>query len=139
MSIEVPSALRVARPNPHRIVAKYNSLLRYVDLRQYAPGGEEMLLRSRNLVMIAFDKMDRLTGQALTIGNHLFRSPQAKVPKEIENVVRLHARIHAVCDCIVHDLYFRKRAIAVPNDIEVPKVEVGREPDVTHTPSFSLI
>jgi hypothetical protein len=89
--------------------------------------------------VIAFDKMDRLTGQALSIGNHVLCPPQAKVPKEIENVVRLNAGVHAVCDCIVHGLHVRKRAIAVPNDIEVPEVEVGREPDITHTPSFSLI
>jgi len=89
--------------------------------------------------VIAFDKMDRLAGQALPVGNHLFRSSQAKVPKEIENVVRLHAGVHAVRDCIVHCLHICKRAIAVPNDIEVPEMEVRREPDAAHDPSFSLI
>jgi hypothetical protein len=89
--------------------------------------------------VIAFDKMDRLTSEALSIGNHLLCSSQTKVSKEIENVVRLNAGVHALCDCIVHGLHARKRAIAVPNDIEVPEVEVGREPDITHTPSISLI
>lgn len=46
MSIEMPAALRVAWPDSHRIVAKYNLLLRHVNLRQCAPAGEEMLLRS---------------------------------------------------------------------------------------------
>jgi hypothetical protein len=77
MSVEVPRALRVARPDPHRIVAKYNFLFRYVYLRQNTPGGKEMLLLSRSLVVIAFNKVDCLTGQALPIGNHLLRSPQA--------------------------------------------------------------
>jgi len=98
-----------------------------------------MLLRSRNLVVNAFDKVDRLTGQALSIGNHLLCPSQAKVPKDIEHVVRLNAGVYAVCDCIVHGLHARKKAIAVPNDIEVPQVEVGREPDIMHPPSFSLI
>ena len=32
MSVEVPRALRMMRPDPHRVMAKHNSLLRYVDL-----------------------------------------------------------------------------------------------------------
>jgi len=135
----VPRALRMARPDSHCVMAKHNSLLRYVNLGQHAPTGEEILLRSGDLVVIALDEMDRLAGQALPIGDHLLRSPQAEVPKEIENVVWPYAGVHAVDNCNVHRQYIRKRAIAIPNDIEVPEMEVRREPDATHDSSFSLI
>lgn len=41
--------------------------------------------------------------------------------------------------CIVCRQYVRKRAVAIPNDIEVPKMEVRLEPDAAHNTSFSLI
>ena len=62
VSIEVPRALRMAGPDSHGIVAKHDSLLRYVDLGQHAPTGKEILLRSGDLVVIAFDEMDCLAG-----------------------------------------------------------------------------
>ena len=91
-----------------------------------------MLEFSCNLVVIALNKVDCPAGQPLPISGHLFRSPHAKVAKEIENIIRLNARIHSAEDSSVHLLRICKWTIAVPNDVEVSEVKVGREPNVMH-------
>lgn len=91
-----------------------------------------MLKLSHCFVVIAFSKVNRPACQPLPIGSHLFRLPHAEVAEEIENVVRLDTRIYTICNRIIHLLDVCKRTLAVPNDVEVPEVEVGREPNVTH-------
>ena len=96
-----------------------------------------MLELSHCFVVIAFSKVNCPARQPLPICGHLFRLSHAEVTKEIEDVIRLDTRIHAVRDRIVHLLRVCKRTVAVPNDVEVSEVEVGREPNVTH--SFILV
>jgi hypothetical protein len=55
---------------------------------------------------------------------------QCRNPREKQSVIRLHVRIEAVEDCLVHFLDCDKRASAVANDISVPEMEVRSEPDI---------
>jgi hypothetical protein len=91
-----------------------------------------MLELSCRLVVIAFDKMNRFAVQPLAIGCYVFRSPQTEIAEEIQNVICFRTCIHAVRDCIVHFMSVLERTIAVPDDVEMSEVKVGREPNVTH-------
>ena len=102
MSIEVPSSLSVVRPNSHGIVTKHDPLLRHMNLREKSPGREQLLLFAGCLVVIAFDEVDRFTSQPITVGDHLFFSPYAEIPKEVEDIVRLYAGIQPFSDHIIH-------------------------------------
>ena len=76
--------------------------------------------------------MDRLALQALAIGRHLFNAAHATVPKEIQRVVCLDALFHPIRNVRIHLFRARERSIAVANDVEVPEMEVGREPSISH-------
>ena len=91
-----------------------------------------MLKLARSPVVIAFDEVDGPAGQPLSIGGHTFRSSQAKIPEEIENIVRFGASVDALADRFVHFVRVRKGTIAVPNDVEVAEMKVGGEPDTAH-------
>jgi hypothetical protein len=93
---------------------------------------KEMLKLSRSPVVVAFDKVDCSAGQPLSIGNYAFRSSQAEIPEKIKNIAWLGASVNTLADYIVHLLRIRKRAIAVPNDVEVAEMKIGREPDIAH-------
>lgn len=92
-----------------------------------------MLKLARSPVVVAFDKVDGPASQPLSIGGHTFRSSQAEVPEEIENIVRFGASVDTLADRFVHLLRVRKRTIAVPNDVEVAEMKIGGEPDTAHT------
>jgi hypothetical protein len=92
-----------------------------------------MLELSHCFVVIAFSEVDSPARQPLPIGGYLFCLSHAEVAEKIEDVIRLDTRIHTVRNRIVHLLRVCKRTVAVPNDVEVSEVEVGREPNVTHT------
>ena len=91
-----------------------------------------MLKLSRSLVVVAFDKVDCSAGQPLSIGNYAFRSSQAEIPEKIKGIAWLGASVNTLADYIVHLLRIRKRAIALPNDVEVAEMKIGREPDIAH-------
>jgi hypothetical protein len=97
-----------------------------------------MLELSHCFVVIAFSEVNTPARQPPSIGGYLFRLSHAEVAEKIEDVIRLDTRIHTVSNRIVHLLRVCKRTVAVPNDVEVSEVEVGREPNVTHS-SFSLV
>lgn len=97
-----------------------------------------MLELSHCFVVIAFSEVDSPARQPLPVGGYLFCLSHAEVAEKIEDVIRLDTRIHTVRNRIVHLLRVCKRTVAVPNDVEVSEVEVGREPNVTHS-SFSSV
>jgi hypothetical protein len=113
-------------------MAKHDSLLRHVDLRKQIPGSKEMLKLSRSPVVVAFDKVNCPAGQPLSIGSHMFRSSHAEIPKEIKNIVWFSASVDTLADHVVHFLRIPKRTIAVPNNVEVAEMKIGREPDTAH-------
>jgi ABC-type Zn2+ transport system substrate-binding protein/surface adhesin len=91
-----------------------------------------MLKLSRSPVVVAFDKVDCPAGQTLSIGGHTLRSSEAEIPEKIKDIAWLGASVDTFADHIVHLLRIRKRAIAVPNDVEVAEMKIGREPDIAH-------
>jgi hypothetical protein len=113
-------------------VAKNDTLLTHLDLRKRTSRREDVLYLSRRSVVIAVDEVDRLAGNLIAIEGDGLRSAHAKVPEEIEHVTLLHRRIHALQEGRIHLSRVRERTIAVGNDVEVPKMEVGGEPNVCH-------
>jgi hypothetical protein len=113
-------------------MAKNDSLLVQLDFGQGTPGRKEVLELSRHFVMIAVNEMDRLAAQALAVGRDLFNIAHAKVPKEIERIVLLNARVHPIQDARIHLFRALKRTIAIADDVEVPEVKIGREPRIGH-------
>jgi len=91
-----------------------------------------MLKLACGSVVIAFDEVDGPAGQPLSINGHTFRSTEAEIPEEIENIVRFGASVDALADRFVHLLRVCKWTIAVPNDVEVAEMKIGREPDTAH-------
>ena len=82
--------------------------------------------------MVSLDKMDRLAVQAFAIGRDLFDAAHAEITEEIQRVVCLDALVHSIHDARIHLFRCRERSIAVANDVEVPEMEVGREPSISH-------
>jgi hypothetical protein len=132
MAIELPRPARVLRPHLHGIVAENDPLLTHPDLGERTPRGKQVLYLSSRIIVISVDEVDRLAGNLIAIESNCFWSSHAKVPEEIEYVVRLHRRIHPFDDCLVHLLRVRERTVAVANDVEVPEMKVGRKPGVSH-------
>ena len=91
-----------------------------------------MLKLSRSSVVVAFDKVDCPAGQPLSIGSHTFRSSHAEIPKEIKNIVWFSASVDTLADRVIHLLHARKGTIAIPNNVEVAQMKIGREPDTAH-------
>ena len=120
----------VATPSSHNGKARFFASLR--GLRTANSRMKEMLKLSRSPVVVAFDKVDCSAGQPLSIGNYAFRSSQAEIPEKIKNIAWLGASVNTLADHIVHLLRIRKRAIALPNDVEVAEMKIGREPDIAH-------
>ncbi len=79
-----------------------------------------MLHLPRRSVVIAVDEVDRLAGDLIAIEGDGLGSAHAKVPEEIEHIVLLHRRIHALQDGRIHLSCVRERTIAVANNVEVP-------------------
>ncbi len=132
MTVELPGSARVMRPDLHRVVTKNYPLCAHFDLGERTPGREEVLRLPRCFIVISFDEMNRFAGNLFAKGGYGLRSAHAKVSEEIEHVIRFHRSIQALQDDRVHLLRAHERTIAVANDVEVPKVKVGGEPNIGH-------
>jgi hypothetical protein len=77
--------------------------------------------------------MDSLAGKPFSVSCYVLRSTQTEISQEVDDIIWLDARIHSVCDCVVHLVQIRKWTIAVPNNVEVPEVKVRREPRFSHS------
>src|SRR6202042_2408196 len=102
MAIELPRAARVVRPYFHGIVAENDPLIAHPNFGERTPRREQMLYLPRRSVMISVDEVDRLAGNLVAIEGNCLWSSHAEVPEEIEHVIRLHRRIHALDDRLVH-------------------------------------
>lgn len=132
MAIELPRPARMVRPDLHGIVAENDPLLTHPNFGERTPRGEQVLYLPRRSVVISVDEVDRLAGNLIAIEGDCLWSSHAEIPEKIEHVIRLHRRIHALQDSRVHLLRIRERTLAVANDVEVPEMEVGRKPSVSH-------
>ena len=84
------------------------------------------------LVVISFNEMDCLRDKSISIRFNVLGPAQTEISEEIERVRWLHTRIQTVNDDVVHLLGVCKWAVAVTNNVEVPKVKVGGEPGISH-------
>ena len=132
MAIELPRPTRVVRPNLHGVVAENDPLLANPNFRKRTPRRKQVLYFSRRSVVISVDEVDRLAGNLIAIEGNCFWSSHAEVPEEIEHVIRLHRRVQALDDRLVHLLRVREWTVAVANDVEVPEMKVGGKPGVSH-------
>ena len=57
----------------------------------------------------------------------------AEISEEVQNVVRLCTRVQAFQNLPIHFLDSLERAIAVSDDVLVPQMKVGGEPNVEHS------
>jgi hypothetical protein len=137
MAIELPRPARVVRPDLHGIVAENDPLLAHPNFGERIPRGEQVLYLPRRSVVISVDEVDRLAGNLIAIDGNCLWSSHAEVPEEIEHVIRLYRRIHALDNSRVHFLRVRERTLAVANDVEVPEMEVGGKPSVSHDDVYS--
>ncbi|MEO6804427.1 MAG: hypothetical protein ABI197_14410 [Granulicella sp.] len=90
-------------------------------------------------VMVSVNEMDCAARKLIAIEGDGLRSSHAEISKEITHVVRFHRRIHALYDSRIHLLRICKWAVAVANDIEMPKVKIGSEPDICHHKDYAEI
>jgi len=84
------------------------------------------------LVVIAFDEVDRFTRKPFAVGDYLLFSTHAEIPQEIEDIVGFYAGIYPFSDYIIHLARTHKRAVTVPDDIEMAEMKIGCEPNVIH-------
>ena len=59
----------------------------------------------------------------------------AEVPEKVQDVVCFDEAVRPFDDCPIHLLDGVERTITIPNDVLVPKVKIGCEPDVGHRDS----
>ena len=96
-----------------------------------------MLKLSSRFVVIAVDEMDGLASQAVAICRHAVVLAETKISEKIQCVVGLHKGIQAIHNHFIHLPRICERAIAISDDVEVPEVKVGREPDVSHDDDYA--
>src|SRR5271170_7368734 len=96
MAIKLPRPARVVRPDLHGVVAENNPLLANSNFGERTPRREQVLHLSRSSVVISVDEVDCLAGNLIAVEGNCFRSSHAEVPEEIEHVMSLHRRIHAL-------------------------------------------
>ena len=127
-----PRSTPMMQPDARRVMAKNNSLLASMNLRQRTPRSKSTLEFARHLVVIAFNEMDSFAVQTLAIGCNLFNAAHAEIAEKIQRVVWLDALVQSIRDARIHLFRACKRSITVANDIEVPEVKVGCEPSISH-------
>ncbi len=96
-----------------------------------------MLKLPRCLVVIAVDEMDGLASQAVAICRHAVVLAETKISEKIQCVVGLHKSIQSIHNDLIHLPRICERAIAISDDVEVSKVEVGRKPSVGHDHDYA--
>jgi hypothetical protein len=81
---------------------------------------------------VALDKIDVLATDALAILGGAPGRPQAEVAQGIEIVLLSDCRVHIIEDELVHLGHHLEWPLAVPDDIPVSEMKVGREPGISH-------
>jgi excisionase family DNA binding protein len=75
--------------------------------------------------LLAADLLTKLRGP------HLWAD--AEISEEVQNVVRFCTRVQAFQNLPIHFLDSLERAVAVSDDVLVPQMKVGGEPNVEHS------
>jgi hypothetical protein len=116
-----------------------------MNISKQVPRCHEMLNFPWRLVVVPLDEMDGLASQSFSIRRHVPGAAETEVSEEVERIVRFHTGIHALQNRLIHLIHLihlvhlvrvGKRTLAETNDVEVPQMKVGREPNVSHHPSY---
>jgi len=132
MSVQVPSSMMGAIPDPHGVVTNHDGLAMYRDFRKVAEPRELLGQLANLFVVIARHRKDLLAANLLAVLQSLRLTPDAEIPKEIEDVVGLNGGVDTVEDCVIHFLDASKRSITVANYVGMPEMKIRREPYVRH-------
>jgi hypothetical protein len=113
-------------------MTKDNSLAVKRYFCQIAGPGKFLNQFTRVFVVISGNPKYLLAANLLSkLRSSRFR-PHAKIPKEVQNVIRFYASVQAFKNRMIHLLNGFKRAIAVPNNVLVPQMKISSEPNVWH-------
>ena len=96
-----------------------------------------MLKLPRRVVVIAVNEMDGLASKPIAVCRHIVMLAETEISEEIQCVVGLHAGVQSIHNHLIHLPRIRERAIAISNDVEVSKVEVGRKPGISHDDDYA--
>ena len=132
MSVQVPRSMMGAIPDPHGVVTNHDGLAMYRDFRKVAEPRELLGQLANLFVVIARHRKDLLAANLLAVLQSLRLTPDAEIPKEIEDVVGLNGGVDTVEDCVIHFLDASKRSITVANYVGMPEMKIRREPYVGH-------
>src|SRR5262249_39537073 len=58
-----------------------------------------------------------------------------EISQKVQDIVRFDEAVQSFEDCAIHLLDRVKRAITIPDDVLVPEMKIGSEPDVWHRES----
>ena len=58
-----------------------------------------------------------------------------EISQKVQDVVRFDEAVQSLEDCAIHLLDRVKRTITIPDDVLVPEMKIGGEPDVGHRDS----
>src|SRR6266849_538329 len=132
MSVKMPCAVRRLIPYPHCIMTKDNSLAVKRYFCEIVEPGKLLNQFTRVFVVISGDPKYPLAANLLSKFRSSRFRPHTKIPKEVQNVVRLYGGVQAFNNRMIHLLNRFKRAIAVPNNVLVPQMKISSEPNVWH-------
>jgi hypothetical protein len=132
MSVQVPRSMMRAIPDPHCIVTDHDGLAIYGDFRKVAEPRELLGYLSNLLVVIPWHRKDLPAPNLLAVLQSPDLAPDAEIPKEIEDVIRLNGGVETFEDRLIHFLDVSKRSITVADYVAMPEMKVRREPFVRH-------
>jgi hypothetical protein len=81
-------------------------------------------------------KKDFVTVQAFGHGEGLRDLSQGNVSKDKHPVGRSDCRVPILNDGLIHVIWIRERATAVPADVGMPEMEIGSDPALPHGDPF---
>jgi hypothetical protein len=96
-----------------------------------------MLKLPRRLVVIAVNEMDGLASQPIAVCRHIVMLAETEISEKIQYVVGLYAGVQSIHDHVIHLPCICEWALAISDDVEVSKVEVGRKPSVSHDDDYA--
>ena len=89
MSVHVPRSMMGAIPDPHGVVTDHDGLAVYGDFRKVAEPREPLGQLTNLFVLITRHRKDLLATNLLALLQSLRLTPDAEIPKEIEDVIGL--------------------------------------------------
>jgi hypothetical protein len=114
-------------------VAEHDSLSVDRDFRKIIEPRKFLIKFASFLVMVSGECKYLLATNLLAKLRSSCLWADAEISEEVQNVVRLCTRVQAFQNLVIHFFDSLERTIAVSNDVLVPQMKVGGEPNVEHS------